>query len=630
LHSNHDSSIDNENERINSIASSRYDDDKDNTSDEKSDNDDGDDDGGGGWTNTINPTTNLYPITLALRYQTWRTYYEAVLDQYYKRHPEWNKVKAICGIDASEVLIYSEQAMVHAEFLPKWGTLFLTQRYIIFYESGTRNHYVARLGAVIDVCKGSIGYLMRDVFELYLMSDSQSALKGITSVQKDTTNSNGHIDINSNTNNNNSRTRKKFNQDKLIPQHIEKNMQKFTNGDKPLIFSFSEFLDTAKRDKWVLILKEVIAAHKLHFSMQFGEEGRTSPLLRTGSMPITIAEEGQKGGNSPASRVITAEPRADLNDTIAYYYYSPFQNEPSPPLLVIAAHANVARFHALKELVQGGHEKKKDGNGANVTFPEDICLLFSNANKHAAKIRWYVDSVRKHNRANDKSFIERLVNSIRSNIDANIRVYSANDDRPFDLQILATGIGRFADLCTPVVRVVQYCNHLFQWENPPATILAILICVFIAKQGLISYIPALALLLQVLFVIEIRMKFIGIFGDYDLGSGTPDEMIEQQRNFFQMLGHVHDGLQAAQNVITRANVQIGKFQTLFLWRTHEWRTWAILSIMGAIMLVFLIIPVRILFMVLTFFLFGKHFLPPSNPFLEFWDSIPSHVELTAD
>ncbi len=542
------------------------------------------------------PSRTLFPPSVAFQYPVWSKYYANVLKKYYAEDDEWVHVKREVGIDAGEILVKSEAAWVHVELLPTMGKLFLSQRYLVFFAAVGRNHYVARLGAIADVRINSIPFLMRDCFEVRLTSETHAAMIGITGDQMQRASKpmqfNGVA-----------------NEKEPLSQHIGNLMRQFTAGDKPLSFSLMEFRDTSRRDNWVVILQELVGAHKLHLRMGFGSTGRASSLGNREPQHNMAGEEKATriGESRSEEKASTDSPTSKSSRVLINYLYSPFRNEPPTPLLVVAAHANIARYRALRNI-----SRKRE--------PQSL-LLFSHADRHAGEVSWYVDSVRQYDDWSEKSWIERLVASIQENMEANNRVYGVHDDRPFDLSEFARSIGRFAELCSPLARFIQYLNHLFQWQNPPATILAILLCIVVAVRGLVQHLPALILFGQACWVIETKMNWFGL----GMGRATLEDAEQQQQNVLEMVAQVHDALQAAQNVLTRLNVFFGKVQTLCLWRSKEWESWTAVGVVLFAMLILMLVPTQILFMCLVFFMFGKHFLPPSNPMVRFWNEIPSDI-----
>ncbi len=524
---------------------------------------------------------DLLPSAIALRYETWENYYESVIDNYHVEDPEWSRVKDEVGIDSDELLIKSENAVAHVDLFPSFGKLYLSQRYLVFHAAIGINHYVVRLGAVTDVKKASIPLLFRDVFEIILASETQSAKNGVTSsgssVSRD------------------GKSRRK----ESVPEHIEKIMKRFKNGRKPLVLSLMELGDGSKRDEWIIMIKEIVSAHELHRKMGFGNNGRVSHNLGHQNE----AEESE--GDNEAAR---SSGLSRSGSGVLKFIHSPFRNEPRTPLLVIAAHVNVAWYRSFSvEFVRKNHYK---------------ILIFSNPRRHERRIKWFVESVQKHDGWKERSWIKRVLSAVQENIDTNERLYNANDIEPVSIPVLTNSIGRFAELCSPLASIVQNCNYLFQWKNPSATVLAIMACANIVSRGLIVYIPSMIFLFVAFWVIEKRLSVIGLH-DHSI---TAEDVREKQRNVFRMVAQVHDALQATQNVTLYLNKHLGKVQTLLLWRTDRQKSWLAVSVLFLTGIIFATFSGKMLFTMLTVFMFGKHFLPPSNPFLRFWESIPSNID----
>lgn len=547
------------------------------------------------------PSPDLFPPGGALRYDLWRRFFDAVQDKYHYADDDWVRVKREVGIDPDETLIKSQGSLDHSDLFPTLGKLYLSQRYLIFFAAVGRNHYVIRLGAVAQVSCGSIPFMMRDCVRITLESEVKIAMDGVSAVMKEDEEIDEHGEHGSKANSSNG------NNEMTNSQHIAKLMKKFSSGRKPLVFSLLEFREKKRRDNWVNLIREMVAAHKLHAQLGFGSAGR---MVRTvqmaprnaGGIDIDIVddqhhEEVDEKENPEKDRIIT------LN-----YSRSPFRNEPSPPLLAVAAHSNIVRYRALRRVTE-----KRVSNSL---------LIFSRAERNVSLVNWYTDSVRAYESQSGRTWIERAISVIRDNMDSNERIYRIEDDEPFDVGKLGDAIGRFAELCAPLARVLQYFNHLIQWRNPAATILAILVCMTIAFKGLVHYVPAFLVFLQAAWVVETKYNVLGLrMAGVDAGDAK-----EEQRNVLELVAQVHDTLVAAQNVLSKLNRELGKVQAVFLWGCNtDADSWIAVGGLCFAALVLAILPVRMMFLCFVFFMFFKHFLPPSNPALRYWQALPSKI-----
>lgn len=551
------------------------------------------------------PSRELYPPSVALRFDLWRQFFLAVQDKYHYLDEDWVRVKREVGIDPDETLIKSQGALDHSDLFPTLGKLYLSQRYLIFFAAVGRNHYVARLGAVAEVTNSAIPIMMRDCIRITLESEAKAAMDGVSAMV------NNHEERKDKNDNAKDKKNGKANvniRNETQSQYIGKLMRNFMAGRKPLLFSLLEFRETKRRDNWVNVVREMVAAHHLHVQLGFGSNGRSLRGLQQrasvdGKTPeqlqMDMSSDEELEGNKERSQT------QSLN-----YTRSPFRNEPSPPLLAVAAYANVVRHRALRRVTH-----KRVSNAL---------LVFSRAERNAGLVSWYTDSVRAYQSQSGRTWIERALAAIRENMDTNDRMYRVKDDEPFDVGKLGDAIGRFAELCAPLVRVIQMFDHLVQWRNPPATILAILVCMTIAFNGLVHYVPAGLVLLQALWVVETKYNRLGL----GMGGSASEDAEQRQRNVLQLVAQVHDTLAAAQNVLSRLNRELGKVQALFLWNSHHERdSWVAVGALGMATMVLLMVPAQSLFLFLVFFLFFKHFLPPNNAGLKFWQTIPSRIEV---
>lgn len=528
------------------------------------------------------PSRDLFPPAVALRYDTWRPFFEAIQDKYHYDDADWVAVKQQLGIDPAELLIKSQGALDHSDVFPTLGKLYLSQRYLVFYAAVGRNHYVVRLGAVAEVSTMAIPIMMRDCLKIILESETQAAMDGVSAPPQEDADSSAP----------DGKRPVPDSRNETLSQHVGRLMRQYTAGRKPLLFSLLEFRERKRRDNWVNLVMEMIAAHKLHVQLGFGSSGRAVPS-------VAPALEGDAPDTEPEAAAQTEQVRT-LN-----YARSPFRNEPSPPLLAVAAHANIVRYRSLRRVTR----KRVSPS----------LLLFSHAERNTQLVNWYTDSVRAFQGQSSRTWIERALSAIRENMDTNDRIYRVKDDEPFDVGRLGDAIGRFAELCAPLVRVIQLFNHLFQWRNPPATILAILACIFIAANGLVHYVPAVLVFLQAAWIVETKYNWLGL----GMGRTETEDAERRQANVLALVAQVHDTLAAAQNVLGRLNRELGKVQLLFLWGSEEWQSWAAVGALCGVGLVLLVVPAQTIFLCGMFFMFFKHFLPPTNPGLKCWQSIPS-------
>eukprot|EP00168_Porphyra_purpurea_P006401 TRINITY_DN17891_c0_g1_i1.p1 TRINITY_DN17891_c0_g1~~TRINITY_DN17891_c0_g1_i1.p1 ORF type:complete len:131 (-),score=52.44 TRINITY_DN17891_c0_g1_i1:190-543(-) len=89
-----------------------------------------------------------------------------------------------------------------------------------------------------------------------------------------------------------------------------------------------------------------------------------------------------------------------------------------------------------------------------------------------------------------------------------------------------------------------------------------------------------------------------------------------------MLSAFHGTLHGVQNGCARLNRQLGKVEVLALWAV-EADSWKLVGGLVGVAAVLALLPVKVLYVTAVLFLFGKHFLPPNNPVLRWWLSVPS-------
>lgn len=537
---------------------------------------------------------DLYPPSAALHFDMWRRFFQAVQDKYHCIDDDWVRVKREIGIDSEETLIKSQGALDHSDLFPTLGKLYLSQRYLIFFAAVGRNHYVARLGAVADVTNASIPIMMRDCMRVTLESEAKAAMDGVSAVVKDDVMGSAPEDDKG------SKAEPEERHEHTQSQHIGRLMRQFTAGRKPLMFSLLEFRERKRRDNWVNLVREMVAAHKLHVQLGFGSSARA---VRN------VHKSDGDYGNDDNNNDDDDKSKEKRKTFSLNYSKSPFRGEPSPPLLAVAAHSNIVRYRALRRVT-----RKR---------VSPALLVFSRAERNPSLTNWYTDSVRAYESQSGRTWIERALAAIRDNMEINDRMYRVQDDEPFDVGKLGDAIGRLAELCAPLARLMQHFEYLIQWRNPPATILAILVCMTIACNGLVHYVPAGIMFLLALWVVETKYNWLGL----GMGGSRTEDAEQRQRNVLEMVAQVHDTLAAAQNVLSRINRELGKMQSLFLWGCpNESDSWIAVGSLCFVSAVLMMVPTSSLFLSMVFFMFFKHFLPPSNPVLRFWQSVPSRIE----
>lgn len=540
---------------------------------------------------------DLYPLDLALRFDTWKPFFDAILDKNACYDNDWSRVKSELGIDPSEVLIKSQGAIDHSDIFPTLGKLFLSQRYLVFMAAVGKNHYVARLGTIADISTGSIPFMLRDSFEIKLETETRAARDGLLTVVRDEPEAEGTKSRSSAGSREEDR--------ETMSQHVGRLMRHFMAARKPLVFSLLEFRETRKRDNWVRLISEMVAAHKLHIHLGFGSSGRAVPSIPQGADESSVNQDQKE--EEPNSKK-NESPNHSKSGKSLNYLRSPFRNEPSPPLLAVAAHSNIVRYRALRRVTQ-----------KSVT---DSLMIFSFPDQKHQLINWYAESVRAHERQSGRTWIGRALAAIRENMEVNECLYQAQDTEPFDVGRLGDAIGRFAELCAPLARVIQFLNYLFQWRNPSATILAILVCVAIAAKGLVNFVPAALVFFQAAWVVETKYNWLGL----GMGRAGKEDAEKRQANVLEMVAQVHDVLMAAQNVLNRMNRELGKVQALFLWGCEDWQSWVAVGALCVVGFVLLVVPGRTLFLLMFFMFFFNHFLPPSNPGIRFWQTVPPRMD----
>eukprot|EP00168_Porphyra_purpurea_P002858 TRINITY_DN13344_c0_g1_i1.p4 TRINITY_DN13344_c0_g1~~TRINITY_DN13344_c0_g1_i1.p4 ORF type:complete len:115 (-),score=51.91 TRINITY_DN13344_c0_g1_i1:233-577(-) len=58
-----------------------------------------------------------------------------------------------------------------------------------------------------------------------------------------------------------------------LGNHVSSLVAAFANAGKPLVFSLLELRETKRRDHWRVLLVEMVAAHRLHAALGYGDGG---------------------------------------------------------------------------------------------------------------------------------------------------------------------------------------------------------------------------------------------------------------------------------------------------------------------------------------------------------------------
>lgn len=528
---------------------------------------------------------------ISLKFEAWNAYVKSVQESFNGNESEWNRAKRYLGIDITEPLITSQNAVDHSDLWPTLGKLFLSERYLVFFAFIGKNHYIARLGAA-TVYPRSLPLLFRECIGVRLDNETTTALYGLSisqntpaEVSKGGKPRSGEISDSEDASRSGDVVEEHlYAQEPTIPVHVDHLMKRYTSGNKDLCFSMMELGDTKLRDHWIELIEEVIAAHKLHLKLGFGTSGR--------SLPPAHHEESHK-----ESAVMRHS-----------YRTSPFRHDVPPPLLAFTAHVNIVRYQGLLRICNSLECEK--------------LLMFSHPEHHSRVINWYVESVKSYNGWRSSSWITRAVSAIKENIQINRHMYTLKDDEPFDVARLGEGIQRFAELIAPIASVMQKCAFIIQWENPTASILVFLICAYFIYMDWIKYLPGLFFLSQALLMIGIKRNLFGL-GEGSFGGKDEEDVKKRQARVLSIVSQVQGALHGAQNFFIRVNEQLGKVQSLYLWGADAWMSWTALIASTLLGFVLLAATSRVLFTFFVILAFTKHFTPPRNPVINFWESVPS-------
>lgn len=272
------------------------------------------------------------------------------------------------------------------------------------------------------------------------------------------------------------------------------------------------------------------------------------------------------------------------------------------------------------------------------------------ATEAGVAVAWYLRSVRTVDGLGERSWVSRALSAIRENIQVNVAMYEARDDAPFDVATLGDNLSRLAELLSPVGALADAAAGLVQWRNPPASVLGLLAALGVAHVNAIAYLPAAAVAAAAAAVLYNRAVLYGVDGVGGGGADAPNfwsvgpaaspaaEAARLRRlrkrqaaraaararasGVVAMLSAVHGTLVGVQNGCGRLNRQLGKVEVLALWVT-EADSWKLVGGLVAVAVVLALFPVKVLYVSAVLFLYGKHFLPPNNPALRWWLTVPS-------
>jgi len=298
--------------------------------------------------------------------------------------------------------------------------------------------------------------------------------------------------------------------------------------------------------------------------------------------------------------------------------------------------------------VDGASRRRPPADGSTL-IPADAWAP-NPATEAGAAVAWYLRSVRTVDGLGERSWVSRALSAIRENISVNVAMYEVRDDAPFDMATLGDNLSRLFELLAPLGTLADAINGLVQWRNPPASVLGLLAALFVAHENAIAYLPAAAVAAAAGTVLYNRAVLYGLDGVGGGGADGPNfwslsspsspaaegarlrrlrkrqaaRAAERRRaaGVVAMLSAVHGTLHGVQNGCARLNRQLGKVEVLALWAV-EADSWKLVGSLIGVAAVLALLPVKVLYVTLVLFLFGKHFLPPNNPALRWWLSVPS-------
>jgi len=553
-------------------------------------------------------------------YDTWKLFLDQFRHVFKDRNEdEWTKVKKKLGIDSSECLVQTESALDHSEVLPTPGVLYLSHRYLVFFASMGVRHWVIRLECVASVSKSSLPVLMRDCLQVHLEPEYKTALRGIYSRKSEVNiaehslsgagQGTGSAGGNESDSSGGESPEDGIVFDPELAQAAIDVGRQFSNSAHPLVFSFMELNESKRRDQWLYSVQEMSAAYNVHNSVGFKEKaaGRVRSYSEFG-LRVKLVVCMDWVDRISSSRAIELE--------------SPFRNDPRVPLLALIAAMNVMRSQVLKEVT------KRDAISSLFIFSRCAGLISTERASSEAQDarRWYLDTVRTIRKQTtvESSWMERTVQAIQKNIEINNQVYKVEDEEPFDVGKFGEVCGRFWSLIKPGVDLYEAYENLIRWKQPPATVLAIVISLYIYRNNLVSYLPSLVLIVYCAVLLVTRLSLVGMdlfFNNeaVQLAAFSRAREVENSESYIKMVTNVHAALQGVQNVISSWNRILGKIESLNHW-AMPWMSWVLCGALVLGSFVVALIPMRHLFLLMMLENFTRHFRFPGGD--TFWEAIP--------
>ncbi|KAA8496932.1 Cycloeucalenol cycloisomerase [Porphyridium purpureum] len=505
-------------------------------------------------------TSTVKARSTGFKFKVWKKYVTEMKANYDAFEVEWENTKSALFLDPLEPLIFSFTAIDHSEMIPSLGRLFLSERYLVFTAGVGARNYVIRLGNISEIKPTWLSFTMRDCIEIHVEPELKSALKADGGVAAVTSTQSSETQLASSSSS----------EPCAYAIAAAALVKSYSISGDPILFSFPELGDSRMRDTWLRFIREMVTAYKLHNNYGFGSKGRPP------------------AHDSP------------WTDDAAR---SPYRNDVPPPLLSVAAGLNIIRTKSLQ---------------AVLGRPSWLLLIFSDLGEHENVAKYYVDSIRNVTTKEHSSWVSRTVLTIKENMQINSRLADVYEEEPFEVQKLGEAIIRFWELIQPAIQAYELYDSIKQWKNPPATVLAMLICSFIAYRNWVMYIPSLLLFLYMALILGVRVRLVGVRGS-DAEAARASK--KARSTMLEFVKSVHDALQAAQNLISRWNRMLGKMESLQLWAV-PWMTWVLLSLVFVTAILLLLIPARWIFVAFILDTFSQFFRYPVGAADQFWADIP--------